>query len=94
MATKLRPVLVTTLHRGVFFGYASATAGQTVKLKKARNVLYWSEACKGFMGLAAGGPQAGSKLGPSVDIERSHGPSLSEVPAAAAGVFSTFPVWS
>jgi len=32
-----RPVLVTTAHRGVFFGYASRTDGSTISLRRARN---------------------------------------------------------
>jgi hypothetical protein len=38
-----RAVVVTTAHRGVFFGYASDVAGEIVTLKKARLCLYWSE---------------------------------------------------
>ena len=30
---KSRPVLVTTVHRGVFFGYATDTSGDTIKLE-------------------------------------------------------------
>lgn len=31
-----RPVIVCTEHRGVFFGYAEDTAGNTINLKRAR----------------------------------------------------------
>lgn len=51
-----RPVLVTTAHRGVFFGYAAKTDGDQIELKKARLCVYWSRDMKGFMGLAANGP--------------------------------------
>lgn len=64
-----RPVLVTTAHRGVFFGYAEETSGETIKLKRARNVIYWPVANKGFLGLASMGPLEGSRVGPAADIE-------------------------
>jgi len=32
---KERAVLVTTAHRGVFFGYATKTDGETIDLKRA-----------------------------------------------------------
>ncbi len=47
---KERAVVVTTQHRGVFFGY-------------------WSRGVRGFMGLAATGPDKESRVGPAADIE-------------------------
>ena len=64
-----RPVLVTTSHRGVFFGYADDTGGDKIKLHGARNILYWPAGNKGFLGLAAFGPKTGSRVGPPADIE-------------------------
>lgn len=64
-----RAVVVTTEHRGVFFGYASDTDGDVIKLRAARNCIYWSYAVRGFMGLAATGPDKQSKIGPAADIE-------------------------
>jgi len=64
-----RAVLVTTAHRGVFFGYASDTDGQTIKLRGARNCLYWDSKVKGFIGLASTGPIGGCRVGPAADIE-------------------------
>ena len=55
---KERAVLVTTEHRGVFFGYAKDTRGETVDLRAGRNCLYWSADVKGFLGLASMGPTA------------------------------------
>ena len=63
-----RPVIVTTAHRGVFFGYASKTDGETVTLKRSRLCVYWSTDVKGFMGLAANGPTASCRIGPPADI--------------------------
>jgi hypothetical protein len=64
-----RPVIVTTEHRGVFFGYADDTAGDPIKLTGARLCVYWSSDVKGFMGLAASGPTKGCRIGPPADIE-------------------------
>ena len=64
-----RPVLVTTVHRGVFFGYAKCSSGDTIKLRAARNCVYWSADVKGFEGLAANGPTASCRIGPKADLE-------------------------
>ncbi len=66
---KDRPVVVTTAHRGVFFGYASKTDGETIKLRAARLCVYWSSDLRGFMGLAAVGPNKSCRIGPAADIE-------------------------
>lgn len=64
-----RAVVVTTAHRGVFFGYATDTDGATIKLRAARNCIYWPVKNRGFMGLAAMGPVDGARVGPAADIE-------------------------
>jgi hypothetical protein len=69
MKSKERAVLVTTSHRGVFFGYATATDGAIIALRAARNCIYWPTSNKGFLGLAAEGPKAGARVGPPADIE-------------------------
>jgi len=72
MATKKsseRPVIVTTVHKGVFFGFAEDTSGATIKLKRARLCVYWSADLRGFMGLASVGPNRNCKIGPPADIE-------------------------
>jgi hypothetical protein len=66
---KERAVLVTTAHRGVFFGYATETDGATIKLRSARNCIYWPTSQKGFLGLADSGPLDGAKIGPAANIE-------------------------
>ena len=60
-----RAVLVMTGHRGVFFGYATKTDGETVRIARARNVFSWASASKGVIGLASIGPMPGSKIGPA-----------------------------
>lgn len=64
-----RAVLVTTAHRGVFFGYATDTDGDTIKLRAARCCIYWPVGNKGFLGLASDGPMSGAKVGPAADLE-------------------------
>ena len=77
-------VIVTTAHRGVFFGYAADTTGETISLKRARLCLYWSRDVKGFMGLAATGPTAACRIGPAADITlRSITAVLTVTPGAA-----------
>lgn len=68
MKKKERPVIVTTAHRGVFFGYAEDTEGETIFLKRSRLCLYWSADLRGFMGLASMGPNGSCKIGPVADI--------------------------
>ena len=65
---KARPVVVTTAHRGVFFGYADKIDGETIDLKQARLCVYWSADMKGFMGLANMGPSKDCRVGPEADI--------------------------
>lgn len=81
-----RAVLVTTEHRGVFFGYAEETKGNIINLKRARNCLYWTTDVKGFLGLAATGPSAKCRVGPPADIELRGITCVAEVtePAKAA----------
>lgn len=64
-----RAVLVTTSHRGVFFGYAVDTSGAIINLRAARNCIYWPTSNKGFLGLASDGPMSGARVGPAADIE-------------------------
>lgn len=66
---KEHAVLVTTAHRGVFFGYATDTDSETIKLRSARLCIYWSTDLRGFMGLASHGPNNSCKVGPAADIE-------------------------
>ena len=67
--TKERAVVVTTAHKGVFFGYAGETSGTTIKLRAARVAVYWAADLRGFMGLASHGPSKGCRIGPAADIE-------------------------
>lgn len=88
-----RAVLVTTSHRGVFFGYAVKTDGMTIKLRAARNCIYWPIENKGFLGLASIGPVSGAKIGPAADIELRNITCVAEVTPAAAVAWENAP-WS
>lgn len=85
-----RAVLVTTEFRGVFFGYATETDGDTVKLKRARNCIYWPSENKGFLGLASTGPVAGARVGPPADIELRKVTCVAEVTPEAVARWEGF----
>lgn len=87
---KERAVLITTEYKGVFFGYAANTNGDTIKLKRARNCIYWPTQNKGFMGLASDGPHREAKVGPPADIELRKVTSVVEVTPQAEKVWNEF----
>ena len=70
--TEGAPVLVTTEHRGVFFGYAAHAdlaawkSGKTptLDLKRMRNCIQW-RGLHGFLALTTEGPSAACKIGPA-----------------------------
>lgn len=86
-----RPVVVTTAHRGVFFGYAEDTSGETIALKGARLCIYWSADVKGFMGLAANGPSKSCRIGPAADIELRNITAVLEATPAAVEKWEAAP---
>ncbi len=90
---KDRAVLVTTTHRGVFFGYTTKTDGATIKLRAARNCLYWDSGTRGFLGLASSGPSTSCKIGPAADIELRDITCVAEVTPAAVKAWEAAP-WS
>jgi hypothetical protein len=86
-----RAVLVTTTHRGVFFGYASDTSGVSITLRAARNCIFWPADNKGFMGLASMGPLKGARVGPAADIELRDITLVAECTAAAVQAWESAP---
>lgn len=74
-----RPVVVTTAHRGVFFGYAEQTDGEQIALTRSRLCIYWSADVQGFMGLASIGPTKSCRIGPPADITLRNITSVLEV---------------
>jgi hypothetical protein len=62
-------VVVTTLHKGVFFGYIDGAIEQearTVRIQNARMCIYWTADVQGVFGLASKGPNGGCRIGPKV----------------------------
>lgn len=88
---KGRAVLVTTAHRGVFFGYATDTDKKTIRLRRARLAVYWSPDVRGFMGLAATGPTKTCRIGPPADITLRNITAVAEVEPAAVAAWETGP---
>lgn len=88
---KERAVLVTTAHRGVFFGYATNTDGEMIALKRARLCVYWASDVKGFMGLASHGPTSGCKIGRPADITLRNITAVAECTADAVKAWESGP---
>jgi len=86
-----RAVIVTTAHRGVFFGYASDTDGETIALKRSRLCVYWSADVRGFMGLASNGPTESCRVGRPADITLRNITAVLEVSDAARDKWETGP---
>ena len=59
------PLVVTTAHKGVFFGYGTPTTQKTIRLTNARMCVYWSVDVKSVVGLAATGPSKTCRIGPA-----------------------------
>lgn len=64
----MRPVIICTQWKGVFFGYAEDTSGNVVHLKNAKMAIYWGTT-KGVMQLAHTGPTQSSKISAPANIE-------------------------
>ena len=90
---KERAVLVTTAHKGVFFGYAKDTKGAAIELRAARNCIYWPSNQKGFLGLASTGPVSGARVGPAADLELRDITSVAVCTPAAVEAWEKAP-WS
>jgi len=86
-----RPVLVATVHRGVFFGYADDTSGDTIILRRCRMCVYWSADMKGVLGLASIGPSATCRVSPAADVELRNITAVAECTAEAVAKWETFP---
>jgi len=70
----MKPVLITTQHRGVFAGLISNDQGVAAKampLKSAKMAIYWGTS-KGVMELAETGPTSKSRISAPADIPMLH----------------------
>lgn len=86
--TTLRPVIICTERRGVFFGMTDKPTqeildSRTVQLEGARMAIYWGTT-RGVMELAATGPTDKSKIGSAADIGLNAVTAVFEVSDAAA----------
>ncbi len=61
----MKAVLVTTKHRGVFFGFilAAHELEETLVLERCRCAIRWHSSVRGFLGLAKTGPSANCMVG-------------------------------
>jgi len=86
-------VIVTTAHKGVFFGYVTGpTTGKSIRLTEVRMCIYWSSDVKGVVGLAATGPTRSCKVGPAAPaITLQDVTSVMEVSEVAAKQWESAP---
>lgn len=85
-----RPVIVCTEHRGVFFGYAKETKGDTIQLNNARMAIAFGTT-RGVMELAETGPTRNSKISARADIEVRKVSAVFEVTEAATKAWEATP---
>ena len=83
-----RPVIICTEYKGVFFGYATNTNGDIVKLRQAKMAIYWGTT-KGVMQLANTGPTPSSKVSLPADIECRKVTAIIEVTPEAEAAWRT-----
>lgn len=95
MSTKpsgLVPIIVTTEHKGVFFGLGKPSDKKTIRLTDAQMCVYWSSDVKGVLGLAATGPTKSCRIGPPVPAITLQGvTSIMEVSDVAAAAWKAKP---
>lgn len=61
-----KALVVTTEHKGVFFGYGEPSGEKTIILTNARMCVYWDSSVHGVLGLAGNGPSPNCKITPKV----------------------------
>lgn len=61
--------VVLTEFKEIFCGWSSDVSGDRIKLRDARQAVYYSSDTHGLLGLATDGPGRGSKIGPAANIE-------------------------
>jgi hypothetical protein len=76
MATKAKTkaIIVTTIHRGVFYGEVPEKydlSQKTMSLQNARCAIYWGTT-KGIAELASTGPTSKSRIGAAADLPALH----------------------
>ena len=61
-------VVVVTQGNAIFCGWTTDTETGAIKLRAARQAVYYSADTKGLLGLAANGPGKDSRIGPPANI--------------------------
>ena len=61
-------VVVVTQGNAIFCGWTTDADGETIKLRDARQAIYYSADTHGLLGLAANGPGKDSRIGPPANI--------------------------
>jgi hypothetical protein len=92
----MKPVLVTTAHRGVFFGYVKDESNKpaSITLTGVRNVIRWAD-CGGLFGLAAKGPNSSCRIGEkSPEITLYNLTSVTDVADEAVKAWEETKTWS
>ena len=87
----MKPVLVTTVHRGVFCGEIADDQDlslKTMPLFNARMAIYWATT-RGVMELAETGPNSKSKISARADI-----PALHDITAVFAVTPEAWAKWN
>ena len=84
---KERLVVVLTEFKEIFCGYTTNTDGDSIKLRNARQAVYFSVDTHGLLGLAVNGPAKGSRIGPAANIEVRRIVNVIECSAGAADVW-------
>ena len=90
MSKKMKPVLVTTKHRGVFAGLVPVSADlseTTLALKSARMVIRWRNT-NGLFGLAKNGPGNDCTISAEADVPVLH--DITSVADITAEAWSKF----
>jgi hypothetical protein len=69
-----KAVVVTTAHKGVFFGFADPKSLElkTLRIEQAQMCVYWSTGVRGIVGLAANGPDKQCKVTPAAPAMTLH----------------------
>ena len=83
-----RPVIVCTSYRGVFFGYASDTSGDSIHLRGGKMAICWGTT-RGVLELAHTGPTSRSTISAPADLEVRGITAILEVTPKAEAAWKT-----
>ena len=86
----MRPVIVCTKQRAVYYGYALSTKGKTIRLKKCRNIIRWGTT-DGLIQLAVTGPTEKTKVSPKAKVELRSVVTIIEVKQQAEEAWGSLP---